>query len=439
MAAVRDLEPETPGELLADARALRAVADRAEAELLTSAAKYAAMHASGDVVSEAEWLEDSIPIAGPGAPQIEEFCVAEFAAALGMSTDAGRRYLGQAVELAHRLPPLARLVDTGDLPAWRARRIADATLSLSAPAASFVAATVAPVAHKVGPVTLDRLVEEARARFDPEEAEQRAADAAEARHATVHLSGAGVDGVVDVTASVDLPDAVDLEDVLRAGAARLAADGSSEPLDVRRAKALGMLARGELDLTGDGPGQSAARARPISLTLHLSADPTSPLVRVQETGGFAMIDQLAAWCLEPARQLDVQPVIDLSEHVHVEGYEVPDRMKQRARLRDVRCVFPHCHLRARRCDCDHVVSAAQGGATCTCNIAPLCRGHHRLKTQTSWTYAVLEPGSYLWTSPYGYRFLRNHEGTVDVSPKRRPGSNGCLYVVPTDSDPPDDS
>ncbi len=439
MAAVRDLEPDTPGELLDDARALRGVADRAEAELLMTAAAYAGMHATGDIVSEADWMEDSIPIAGAGAPDIAEFCAAEFAASLGMSTEAGRRYLGQAVELTHRLPPLARLVESGHLPAWRARRIADATMSLSAAAAAFVAAAVAPVAHKVGPVTLDRLVEEARARFDPEEAELRAAEAAEGRHATVHLSGAGVDGVVDVTASVDLPDAVDLEDVLRAGAARLAEEGSSDPVDVRRAKALGMLARGELDVTADGPEGSATRARPISLTLHLSSDPTSPLVRVQETGGFVMIDQLAAWCLEPARQLDVQPVIDLAEHVHVEGYEVPDRMKQRARLRDVRCVFPHCNRRARRCDCDHVVSAAQGGATCTCNIAPLCRGHHRLKTQTSWTYVVLEPGSYLWTSPHGYRFLRNHEGTADVSPTRRSESNGCLYAVPSDPDPPDDS
>lgn len=435
MAAASDLEPVTPGEVLEHARALRAVVERAQVELLATAATYAGMHATGDVVTEADWLEGSMPIAGPGAPEVGEFCVAEFAAALGMSTDTGRRFLGEAVELTHRLRPLRRLVDAGTLPAWRARRIAAATMSLPAEAAAAVAAEVAPIAHKVGPVTLDRLVEEARTRFDPEETEARAAAAAEGRHATVHLAGAGVEGVVDITACVDLPDAVDLEDVLRAGAARLAAEGSTELLDARRAKALGMLARGELHPLEDG---SAGRARPLSLVLHLSADPTSPLVRVQETGGFVMIDQLAAWCGEPSRQLDVQPVIDLAEHVHVEGYDVPDRMKQRARLRDVRCVFPHCTRRARRCDRDHVVPAATGGATCTCNIAPLCRSHHRLKTQTPWSYTVLEPGSYLWASPHGYRFLRNHEGTVDVTPARRPASNGCLYAVPSDPDPPAD-
>ena len=82
-------------------------------------------------------------------------------------------------------------------------------------------------------------------------------------------------------------------------------------------------------------------------------------------------------------------------------------------------------------------AAAQGGATCTCNIAPLCRGHHRLKTQTAWRHLVLGPGSYLWTSPHGYRFVRDQDGTRDVTPAVRPKTNGCLYPVPSDPDPPD--
>lgn len=130
MAAAPELELDTPGEVLAQARALRAIAERAEAELLEVAAIYAGMHATDAAVTEAEWLEGSLPVAGPGAPDVAEFCVAEFAAALGMSTDAGRRYLGYAVELEHRLPPVWRMVQSGRLAAWRARRIADATMDL---------------------------------------------------------------------------------------------------------------------------------------------------------------------------------------------------------------------------------------------------------------------------------------------------------------------
>jgi hypothetical protein len=57
----------------------------------------------------------------------------------------------------------------------------------------------------------------------------------------------------------------------------------------------------------------------------------------------------------------------------------------------------------------------EGGPTCSCQIAPLCRRHHRLKTHGGWTYYILEPGSYVWRSPHGYQYLRDHTGTLDIS------------------------
>ena len=53
--------------------------------------------------------------------------------------------------------------------AWRARRIAEATIGLSQDAASFVDAQVAPFAHRIGIAALERLVEEAIARFMPDQ------------------------------------------------------------------------------------------------------------------------------------------------------------------------------------------------------------------------------------------------------------------------------
>src|SRR5699024_5905082 len=50
-------------------------------------------------------------------------------------------------------------------------------------------------------------------------------------------------GLADVQACLDLPDALDLEAALAQGAAQLKAAGSLEPLHVRRAQALGDLAR----------------------------------------------------------------------------------------------------------------------------------------------------------------------------------------------------
>ncbi len=87
-------ELDTAAEVLDFARARRAAADRAEAEVLQAAVAWAAMH-STDSVDDAAWAGDfgdvALPIAGEGAPLVAEFCVAEFAAAVGLPTDVGTR------------------------------------------------------------------------------------------------------------------------------------------------------------------------------------------------------------------------------------------------------------------------------------------------------------------------------------------------------------
>ena len=57
----------------------------------------------------------------------------------------------------------------------------------------------------------------------------------------------------------------------------------------------------------------------------------------------------------------MKPVIDLNEHIHVEGYEVPDRLREQVTMRDHTCVFPWCTLSARKTDADHVIPYAAGG------------------------------------------------------------------------------
>ncbi len=129
-------------------------------------------------------------------------------------------------------------------------------------------------------------------------------------------------------------------------------------------------------------------------------------------------DQIRAWCGRPDTEVVVKPVIDLNQQIRVDRYEIPDRLTEQTALRDGSCVFPWCSRPARSCDTDHVIPHARGGPTCSQNLAPLCRRHHRLKTHSTWTYTVLEPGTYLWSSPHGYQFLRDHTGTLDVSRDR---------------------
>ena len=138
------------------------------------------------------------------------------------------------------------------------------------------------------------------------------------------------------------------------------------------------------------------------------------LARVENQRQVVTADQIRTWCANPDAQVVVKPVIDLNEHIHVEGYEVPARLREQTVLRDHTCVFPWCTRSARKADADHVIPYAEGGTTSSDNIAPLCRRHHRLKTHSTWTYTMLEPGSFLWSSPHGYQFLRDQHGTLDV-------------------------
>jgi hypothetical protein len=314
---------------------------------------------------------------------------------------------------------------------------------------------LAPYAHRTGPGQTQRLVEEAIGRFMPDFARERRDRAADGRHVDIDADQVSFAGTARVHGELDLADALDLEDALRTGADELKTLGSTDPLDVRRAAALGVLARGQhpLDLTagagdadgggvGDAAGSEVSRlaeartstteptattqGREVVLFVHLSADAIGShdpdaVARLENAGGQLLTTgQVAEWCQRPSTtKVVVKPVIDLNQTVAVSGYRVPDRIAERVRLRDRACVFPYCHRPARSCDLDHVVAYDQNGPpgqTSTDNLACLCRLHHRMKTHAGWSYYALVPGTFIWHSPHGHTWLRDQAGTTDLTP-----------------------
>ena len=226
-------------------RADRAERDAVEVRMLRHVIEYCAAHevtadAAATIVEHGR--DTGLAMAGPGAPCVSEFAVIELAAALGMTADACRRYVGQVLEVHYRLPLIWRRVAAGALQWWRAGRIAQHTMVLPGAGAVHVDRRLAPVAHKVGVLT-EKLCQEALDRFDPQEAEARRLAAAEARHVDVPTRDADRTGTVEVAASVDLADALDLETAVAQAAAQLKATGSTGSLDVRRSMALGVIAR----------------------------------------------------------------------------------------------------------------------------------------------------------------------------------------------------
>ncbi len=138
---------------------------------------------------------------------------------------------------------------------------------------------------------------------------------------------------------------------------------------------------------------------------------SSNVGRLAETRSPVLVEQVREWLGAPEATILLRPVVDVAGCERVDAYEIPDRLRRQALERDATCAFPHCTRPAEGCDLDHCEPYDSRGPTCPCNIAPVCRGHHRLKTSGRWTYLVLDPGHYLWTDTAGDRWLVTPHGT----------------------------
>ncbi len=83
------------------------------------------------------------------------------------------------------------------------------------------------------------------------------------------------------------------------------------------------------------------------------------------------------------------------------GYRPSRKLQHLVKVRNARCTAPGCGRPAARCDLDHTVAWDQGGLTCECGLAPLCRHHHRCKQAEGWRLAQPEPGVLIWRTPAG--------------------------------------
>jgi hypothetical protein len=89
-------------------------------------------------------------------------------------------------------------------------------------------------------------------------------------------------------------------------------------------------------------------------------------------------------------------------HRHAEpGYQPSRTLAHLITARNARCAAPGCTRPAARCDLDHTKAWQRGGLTCECNVAPLCRHHHRCKQSNGWTLEQPEPGVLVWRTPAG--------------------------------------
>ncbi len=435
---VADLDAEWLLALASEAESQCRVADRRKLRL---AAQWCALHPASVDTGFATWSDTGLPglgaadeaLGGEGTPLVAAFAPEPFAAALGVSTLSGLQLLADALDLQHRLPHTWAAVEALEVAPWKARKIARATHSLPREAAAYVDRQLADRAGSCGWPTVERAIARATATFDPgllsaKEREGRARWGVHLHHAGGGLTGDDAwAGTSHLDIVGDTHDLTQVHDLVCDQAAQLKAWGDTDSLDVRKAKAVGVIADRQTTLDLDESGAAPVRGRRAAADLHVHVDladldtgldaglDAGPRTGRVERLGPATLERIATWL--SGGPVTVRPVLDLASTESVDRHDPPEWMRELVVLRDGHCVFPWCARDARACDLDHIEPHDEHGPpgqTRPGNLAPLCRRHHRAKTHGRWRYRRQSNGSFHWTGPHSAAFLVTPHGTVPL-------------------------
>lgn len=437
-----------PGETTRLRRAIDARA-RAEIEEVQAIAELAERH---------EWTAETtvdvigtrpVRLGADGTALVDEFLPLEVAALKGISVGAATWLIRDVVNLKARHPLLWFQATKGLIPVFRACQLAAevARFNLTLEQAQQWDAELAP---KVPGLPWRRVLQLARGLVADIAAGAVEALATEARAARfVRKLPTDDPSVAYLSARVDTADAIFFDAMVDRIADILGDRGDADPKDVRRAKAVGVLAtpaRAHLLLDEAVGIESSVRADDPRLlpetTVYVHVAEETLLTghgpaRVEDVGALAatMLAHLVGHT-----RIRITPVIRPYADVAVDSYEIPERIRRQVVLRDTVEVFPYSARSARRQDLDHTAPYRQGGTkqTRAANLGPLSRKVHRAKTHGGWRLDQPRPGVFRWTSPAGERYRVSPSGTVRLgrNPRHR-AFDEALWQHDRESSPPD--
>lgn len=255
----------------------------------------------------------------------------------------------------------------------------------------------------------------------------------------VWLGQANDHGIKDIYIRTEAPVAIWFDASIDRIADDLAQLGDGATKDVRRARAVGVLAQPQraLDLFAQSAADAGARSAdepmphhmsqvdprpPVTLYIYVSADAVADAAQ-GVAGGVARLESIGAVTANQVKSwlngcdVTVKPVVDVAGQVPVDAYEVPDRLREAVRLRTPVDVFPYGSSTSRRMDFDHTLpyvdpsDGAPPGQTRAENLGPMTRRSHRIKTHGRWQVRQPFPGVFIWRSPHSRYYIVDHGGT----------------------------
>jgi hypothetical protein len=364
-------------------------------------------------IAHSTWDEPGLPPGGR-TEHADEFVHAEIAAGLTWTMRAAGDRLHFAKELLHRLPNVHAAMCQGLLDYPKVNRMLTGVRDVTdLDLARRVVDTILADAPRLTTQQIAGRIRRLIAKLDPDAAKRRAERATKQRHVS---AGTDEDGTCWIAAhGIPAGPAAAAMERIDSCARAARRNGDTRTLEQLRADCF----IGLLDGTWDGP-PPAYRTGVVELTV-----PLTTLMGLQDLPG-----DLAGWgpvCADIARQTAAQAgdTTRFAFTVHQDGNVVahgttrrpPASVATTVRVRTDRCVAPGCTRPAARCDLDHRIRVADGGATTAGNLHPLCRRHHRCKDEGGWRYQVVAPGVYLWVSPGGHTYIadrrRFNDGPTD--------------------------
>ena len=465
------VSPRCPGGILAFAVEQRAVADRAEANVLVAATEFADVHSFTDARQfgiASRGIERMVRLGGDGTPEVAEFAPAEFGAELKMSTYAAEQLMAAALDLRHRLPMTWTAVQMGLTKAWIGVKIAKMTRHMPRSAARYVDEQVGAHAGVLTPGRLFTLVEAAIIKADPELANARARQQRQTQGVFI---GRGNDtGTKSAYIRAQVPIIVLFDAFVARIAEALAILGDTDPVNELRVKAVRIMANPPQVMalfadaaaaskkdtcdspsdaappgdapSGDGPcGDPSAFTKPqpqpqspslVAVDPRRWLQPATLYIHMNEdcfTGaenGVSRTEGHGPITIDQAREflghanVTIKQVIDLADARPVDGYEAPSRLWEQMFLRNPADVFPFGTHLGRRKDVDHNVpyvppdDGGPPGQTSPDNLGFLVRKHHRIKTHGGTAVWQATEGVYVWRTRHGALYIVDHTGTRKV-------------------------
>ncbi|MGO1488423.1 MAG: hypothetical protein ACTHWA_07685 [Arachnia sp.] len=147
----------------------------------------------------------------------------------------------------------------------------------------------------------------------------------------------------------------------------------------------------------------------IQIYIHLN--PADGAANIEGIGTVAVATLTE---LLDGKQIRITPVIDLNTFTDEHHYRPSRRLKEALHLTFPQEAFPYSNKSSRTCDLDHTrafQSSIRDPQTRLGNLAPLSRRTHRAKTAGFWSCEQPTPGTLTWTSPLGFRYTIDHNGT----------------------------